>query len=46
MNYWVYFNSKPVPQPADLVILDYVHLVEQPLTGMYTLRIPRARVSR
>ena len=21
MNYWVYFNSKPVPQPADLVIL-------------------------
>ncbi|ACU72915.1 DEAD-like helicase [Catenulispora acidiphila DSM 44928] len=40
MNYWVYFNGKPVPQPADLVIFDDAHLAEQPLTGMYTLRIP------
>lgn len=40
MNYWVYFNSSPVPQPADLVILDDAHLAEQPLSGLRTLRIP------
>jgi hypothetical protein len=39
MNYWVYFNSNPVPQPADLVILDDAHLAEQPLSGLRTLRI-------
>ncbi|MGH3874877.1 MAG: DEAD/DEAH box helicase [Pseudonocardiaceae bacterium] len=38
MNYWVYFNSQPIPQPADLVIFD--HLAEQPLSGLQTLRIP------
>ena len=26
MNYWVYFNNKPVVQPADLVIFDDAHL--------------------
>ncbi|MYC84366.1 MAG: hypothetical protein F4X18_02470 [Acidimicrobiia bacterium] len=41
MNYWVYFNSNPRPQPADLLILDDAHLAEQPLVGMYKLRIPR-----
>ncbi len=41
MNYWVYFNSNPRPQPADLIILDDAHLAEQPLVGMYKLRIPR-----
>lgn len=40
MNYWVYFNSKPVPQPADVVIFDDAHLAEQPLSGLQTLRIP------
>lgn len=40
MNYWVYFNSKPVPQPADLVIFDDAHLAEQPLSGLQTLRLP------
>jgi hypothetical protein len=40
MNYWVYFNSKPVPQPADLVIFDDAHLAEQPLSSLQTLRIP------
>ncbi|NDJ90740.1 DEAD/DEAH box helicase family protein [Mycolicibacter kumamotonensis] len=40
MNYWVYFNSKPVPQPADLVIFDDAHLAEQPLSALQTLRIP------
>jgi hypothetical protein len=33
MNYWVYFNSKPVPKPADLVIFDDAHLAEQPLSS-------------
>jgi hypothetical protein len=40
MNYWVYFNSKPVVQSADLVIFDDAHLAEQPLSSMQTLRIP------
>jgi hypothetical protein len=40
MNYWVYFNSSPVPKPADLVIFDDAHLAEQPLSGLQTLRIP------
>lgn len=40
MNYWVYFNSKPVPKPADLVIFDDAHLAEQPLSSLHTLRIP------
>lgn len=39
MNYWVYFNSRPVPRPADLIILDDAHLAEQPLTGLDVLRI-------
>jgi hypothetical protein len=40
MNYWVYFNGRPVPQPADLVIFDDAHLAEQPFSGLQTLRIP------
>ncbi|MFJ5699001.1 helicase C-terminal domain-containing protein [Arthrobacter sp. NPDC093139] len=40
MNYWVYFNSRPVPQPADLVIFDDAHLAEQALSAQTTLRIP------
>jgi len=40
MNYWVYFNSRPVPKPADLVIFDDAHLAEQPLSSLQTLRIP------
>lgn len=43
MNYWVYFNSKPVPQPADLVIYDDAHLAEQPLSGLRTIRIPTTK---
>lgn len=42
MNYWVYFNSSPRVEPADLVIFDDAHLAEQPLAGLFTLRIPRA----
>jgi hypothetical protein len=41
MNYWVYFNSSPRVEPADLVILDDAHLAEQPLTGMFSARIAR-----
>ncbi|MCK9876968.1 DEAD/DEAH box helicase family protein [Frankia sp. Ag45/Mut15] len=40
MNYWVYFNAKPVPQPADLLLFDDAHLAEQPLSGLRTVRIP------
>jgi len=41
MNYWVYFNSRPRVAPADLVIFDDAHIAEQPLSGLFTLRIPR-----
>ncbi len=43
MNYWVYFNSRPVVKPADLVIFDDAHLAEQPLSSLQTLRIPCAK---
>ena len=42
MNYWVYFNSQPKIEPADLVIFDDAHLAEQPLAGLFTLRVPRS----
>ncbi|HTS99362.1 MAG TPA: hypothetical protein VMI33_22355 [Streptosporangiaceae bacterium] len=42
MNYWVYFNSRPVPKPADLVTFDDAHLAELPLSSLQTLRIPDA----
>ena len=41
MNYWVYFNSNPRIEPGDLVIFDDAHLGEQPLAGMYSVRIGR-----
>jgi hypothetical protein len=41
MNYWVYFNSSPRVEPADLVIFDDAHLAEQPLAGLFTLRVSR-----
>lgn len=40
MNYWVYFNRRPIPQPADLVIFDDAHIAEQVLAGLFTIRIP------
>ena len=46
MNYWVYFNSKPVPKPADVVIFDDAHLAEQPLSSLQTLRIPDKKGAR
>ncbi len=41
MNYWVYFNSNPRVEPADLVIFDDAHLAEQALSGLFTVSIPR-----
>jgi hypothetical protein len=41
MNYWVYFNHYAKVRPADVVIFDDAHLAEQPLSGMFTLRIER-----
>lgn len=43
MNYWVYFNSSPKVDPADLVIFDDAHLAEQPLTGLFAARIARSQ---
>lgn len=42
MNYWVYFNSHPVVNPADFIVLDDAHMAEQSLSGLFTVRIPRA----
>ena len=41
MNYWVYFNARPKPRPADLVLFDDAHLAEQPLAGLDTVQIHR-----
>lgn len=41
MNYWTYFNSSPKMEPADVLIFDDAHLAEQPLAGMFALRIDR-----
>jgi hypothetical protein len=42
MNYWVYFNSNPRVEPADLVIFDDAHLAEQALAGLFTASILRS----
>lgn len=41
MNYWTYFNASPKMEPADVLILDDAHLAEQPLAGMFGIRIDR-----
>jgi hypothetical protein len=41
MNYWTYFNSSPKVEPADVVIFDDAHLAEQPLAGLFAIRIDR-----
>jgi hypothetical protein len=41
MNYWNYFNANPGIEPAGLLILDDVHLLEQPLRDIFTVSIPR-----
>lgn len=41
MNYWTYFNTSPRVEPANLVIFDDAHLAEQPLAGLFGVRIDR-----
>jgi hypothetical protein len=40
MNYWNYFNASPGVDAAGMLILDDVHLLEQPLRDMYTVSVP------
>jgi hypothetical protein len=42
MNYWNYFNANPGVEPAGLLILDDVHLLEQPLRDFFTVTVPRS----
>ena len=42
MNYWNYFNASPGVEPAGLLIMDDVHLLEQPLRDMFTVVVPSA----
>ena len=39
MNYWNYFNASPGVEPAGMLILDDVHLLEGPLRDFYTVFI-------
>lgn len=41
MNYWTYFNTSPRVEPAHVVIFDDAHLAEQPLAGMFSVRVDR-----
>ncbi len=43
MNYWTYFNASPRVEPADVVIFDDAHLAEQPLAGLFSVRVDRRR---
>jgi hypothetical protein len=42
MNYWNYFNASPGVEPAGLLILDDVHLLEQPLRDFFTVEVPQS----
>lgn len=42
MNYWNYFNANPGVEPAGMLILDDVHLLEGPLRDMFTVAISRS----
>jgi hypothetical protein len=39
MNYWNYFNANPGVEPAGMLILDDVHLLEGPLRDMFTVSV-------
>jgi hypothetical protein len=41
MNYWVMFNTNPVVDSADLLIVDDAHLAEGALEGGFSVRIDR-----
>jgi hypothetical protein len=42
MNYWNYFNASPGVEPAGMLILDDVHLLEGPLRDYFTTSIDRS----
>jgi len=42
MNYWAYFNIKPRPVPADILILDDAHLAENAISGFFSVRVKRS----
>jgi hypothetical protein len=39
MNYWNYFNSSPGVEPAGMLVLDDVHLLEGPLRDLFTVSL-------
>ena len=41
MNYWNYFNASPGVEPAGMLILDDVHLLEAPLRDLFTVSLGR-----
>ena len=41
MNYWVYYNQRPVIDPANLLIMDDTHLAEHCLHSLYSVEIDR-----
>lgn len=41
MNYWSYFNENPGVDPAAMLILDDVHLLESPLRDFFTVTVLR-----
>ena len=41
MNYWNYFNESPGVDPAGMLILDDVHLLEDPLRNFFTVTVLR-----
>jgi hypothetical protein len=41
MNYWVYYNQKPVVDNADLLIMDDAHLAEHCLHSLWSVEIDR-----
>lgn len=42
MNYWAYFNINPRPVPADVLILDDAHLAENPISGLFSVRVKKS----
>ncbi|HEY1776478.1 MAG TPA: helicase C-terminal domain-containing protein [Solirubrobacteraceae bacterium] len=42
MNYWNYFNAAPGVEPAGMLILDDVHLLEGPLRDFFTVFVRRS----
>lgn len=41
MNYWNDFNASPGVEPAGMLVLDDVHLLESPLRDLVTVSVRR-----